>query len=119
MDDVTYKHYVKKELWNEFVKTCHKNSLDFYSCGCLITAHLVMQDLMAHTYEDPWKEDKCTPQEAWESAMTQCGNGHSGMSAAMTACMIARYSPRGREFACWCNKNKIVDVNWKKKSRKL
>jgi hypothetical protein len=113
MEQVTYKHYVKKNLWKEFVKNCQQNCLDFYGCGCVLTAHLVMEDLMQHTYTDVWKKKKCTPKEAWESAFSQF-NGHSGMSAAITATVIARYSPRGKEFAKWCEKNNIVMVNWKK-----
>jgi hypothetical protein len=111
MSDPTYKDYIKKELEKEFKEICHKNSLDFYSCGCLLTAHLVMNDLMAHTYEGVWKQDKCTPKEAWENAFKQF-DGHSGMSAAMTATIIAKYSPRGEEFKAWCKKDEVVMVKW-------
>ncbi len=111
---VNYKNYVKKGLWNDFVKMCHNNSLEFYGCSCVLTAHLVMQDLMQHTYKGIWKEPECTPKEAWKSAFKQFG-GHSGMSAAMTATIIAKYSPRGKEFVDWCKKDEVVMVNWKAK----
>jgi len=117
MDDVTYKDYVKKSLWEDFVKQCHKNSLDFYSCGCILTAHLVMKDLMCHTYTDVWKEDKVTVKEAWYSGMDQTPY-HSCMSASITATIIAKYSPRGEEFAEWCQKDDVVMVDWKGKKRR-
>lgn len=99
----TYKNYVKKELLKEFEKTCKQNSLDFYSCGCILTAHIVMRDLMAHTFKGVWKDKKMTPKEAWESAMEQT-DYHSGFSAAMTANIIATFSVRGNEFKKWWNK---------------
>ncbi len=114
MKEVTYKDYVKKELWKDFVKMCKKNCLDFYSGGCTLTAHLVMEELMHHTYKSVWKDEKVSPKEAWENAMSQT-NYHSEMSAAMAATIIARYSPRGEEFAKWCKKDDVVMVNWDKK----
>ena len=112
-----YKKYVKKKLWREFKKMCKNNSLDFYSSGCVLTAHLVMQDLMAHTFKGVWKMKKITPKEAWESAMKQT-DYHSGMSAAVTATIIERYSPRGEEFKKWCIKDDVVMVNWKEDKEK-
>ena len=109
-----YQKYVKKELWKEFEKQCKKNSLDFYSCGCILTAHLVMEDLVGHKLKGICKEKKVTPKEAWESAMSQT-DYHSGFSAAITATIIAKYSPRGDEFKNWCKKDDIVMVNWDKK----
>ena len=109
-----YKKYVKKELWTKFKKHCELNSLDFYSSGCILTAHLVMEYLMQH---EPYGEvgeiraDKVTPKEAWERAIEQTSY-HSGMSAAMTATIIAKYSPRGDEFKKWCIKDDVVMVNW-------
>jgi hypothetical protein len=111
MKGVTYKNYVKKGMWKAFEKVCKSNSLNFYGCGILLTVHLVMEDLMGHTYCGVWKMDKCTPKEAWEDAFEQF-DGHSGMSAAIAATIIAKFSPRGEEFAAWCKKNNIVDVNW-------
>ena len=110
-----YKNYVKPELYDEFVEACKKNSLDFYSCGCILTAHLVLEGLMQHKIKNysPVKdtEKKLTPKEAWESAMNQT-RYHSGYSAAMTATMIAHFSPRGPEFKKWCIKDDVVMVNW-------
>jgi len=111
MEEITYKDYIKKELFRDFVKTCNANSKDFYGSGCISTAHCVMESLMAHTYKDVWKEPKVTPKEAWDKAMET--SGHSGMSAAITATIIARFSPRGEEFKKWCIKDDVVMVNWK------
>ena len=102
MKEGSYKNYVKKGLWTKFKKTCEKNSLDFYSCGCILTAHLVMKDLIAHTLKGVWKQNKVTPKEVWESAMEQT-DYHSGFSAAMTANIIATFSIRGEEFQKWWN----------------
>ncbi len=109
--DITYKQYVKKDLWKDFVKMCRINSRDFYSAGCVTTAHLVMKDLMKHTYKGVWKERKVIPKVAWNDAMRQ--SSHSGMSAAITATIIAKFSPRGKEFRDWCIKEDIVMVDWK------
>ena len=92
-----YKNYVKKELLSEFKKHCETNSLDFYSCGCVLTAHLVMEDLMRHETKGDAKQDKVTPKEAWASGMEQT-DYHSGFSAGCTAQIIIRFSPRGEEF---------------------
>ena len=104
--------YVKKGKWKKFTEVCEKNSLDFYSCGCILTAHLVMEKLMEHKERGPLKSKKSTPKEAWEYAMKQTPY-HSGMSAAMTAIIIVEYSPRGEEFKEWCIKDDVVVVNWK------
>lgn len=106
-----YKEYVKLGLIKEFEKMCKKNSLDFYSSGCVLTAHLVMEDLMKHKVKGELKEKKVSVEEAWFDAMDQNGY-HSGMSAAITATIIARFSPRGEEFKRWCKKNDVVMVNW-------
>lgn len=98
-----YKQYVKKGLWNEFKKHCEKNSLDFYSCSCILTAHLVMEDLMCHNIKGELKQDKQTPKEAWKSAMEQTSY-HSGFSASCTAQIIIHFSPRGKEFKKWWKK---------------
>ena len=111
-DEPTYKDYVKEYSIKDFEKACKTNCLNFYSTGMILTTHLVLQDLMQHTYKGVWKEKKCTPKEAWESAFQQF-NGHSGMSAAITATIIAQYSPRGEEFKKWCIKDNVVMVNWK------
>lgn len=111
-DCPSYKNYVKPELIKDFEKHCKINCLDFYGCGCVLTAHLVMGDLMQHTFKGVWTEKKVTPKEAWEDAM-DCSD-HSGMSAAMTAATIAKFSPRGKEFKEWCIKDEPVMVNWKK-----
>jgi len=97
-----YQKYVKKELWKEFEKHCKVNSLDFYSCGCVLTAHLVMKDLMRHDTKEEVRQDKVTPEEAWKSAMEQTPY-HSGFSAGCTAWVITRFSPRGEEFQKWWN----------------
>ena len=107
----TYKNYVTPKLQEQFVRDCFENCLDFYSCGCILTAHLVLQTLMQHTYKGVWKQKKVTPKEAWEDAMRET-NYHSGASASMTAIMIARYSPRGDEFREWCKKDNPVMVKW-------
>lgn len=106
-----YKKYVKKELWKDFEKHCKINSLDFYSCGCILSAHLVMQNLSYPQKDDIVKHKKMSCKESWEAGIKEVG--HSGMSAAATAIIIARYSPRGNEFKKWCEKNDIVMVNWK------
>lgn len=114
-----FKSYVKPSLYKEFEKLCEANSKDFYSSGCITTAHIVMSDLMGHTFEGAFREKKVTPKEAWENGMEQCA-GHSGMSAVMTATIIAKYSPRGDEFKNWCIKDNVVMVDWrpaKKKTR--
>ena len=111
MDADSYEHYVKPELLVDFKESCHVNSTDFYSSGCVTTAHIVMKDLMQHELEGIWKGDKLTPKECWENGMR--GNpGHSGASAAMTAIMIAKFSPRGEEFKKWCIKDDVVWVKW-------
>ena len=96
-DEKGYRQYVEESKWLEFEKVCEMNSMDFYGCGCILTAHLVMEKLMAHIGESVLKEKKCTPKEAWEEAMVS-DPGHSGASAAMTANLISTYSPRGKEF---------------------
>jgi hypothetical protein len=106
-----YTKYVKKGLENKFAEMCKMNSLDFYSCGCVLTAHLVMEKLMQHAEKGVFHYEKVNPKEAWEHAMRQTPY-HSGMSAAMTATIIARYSPRGEEFKEWCIKDEVVMVNW-------
>ena len=112
MEEPTYKNYVKPELIKEFEKMCESNSKDFYSSGCVTTAHIVMNDLMAHTYKGVWKHKKIGPKDAWQGAMNS-HPGHSGMSAAITATIIAKYSPRGEEFKKWCIKTDAVMVDWK------
>ena len=111
----SYKDYVKPELIKKFEKLCEINSKDFYSCGTILTAHLVMEALMQHTFKGIWKKDKATSKEAWEDALKQT-DYHSGMSAAITATMIAKFSPRGEEFKNWCIKDDVVMVGWEKKS---
>lgn len=103
MTDNDYKKYVKKELHEKFKQLCENNSLDFYSCGCILTAHLVLRRLMQHKYKDIWKEAKCTPKEAWDEAMKQT-DYHSRNSASMTASIVSSYSLRGEEFQVWWNK---------------
>jgi hypothetical protein len=95
------KNYVKLDLLADFKKMCEINSKDFYSCGCVQSAHLCMIQLV--------KGD--TPKEAWEHCMKDAG--HSGMSAAITATIIAKYSLRGDEFKKWCIKDDVVMVDWK------
>jgi len=107
----TYRDYVKRGLHKKFVELCHNNSLDFYSCGCILTAHLVLKRLMSHTFQGFWKEKKYTPKQAWDDAMQQT-DYHSGASAAGTAIMVAQYSPRGEEFKQWCKKSEVVMVKW-------
>ena len=109
MEEKEYKDYVKKELWKEFRSYCKKNSLDFYSCGVVLTAHLTMKYLTQHLHpfkvkrQIVMKYDKETPKEAWESAMKQT-DYHSGFSAGCVARTIERYSPRGKEFFKWFKK---------------
>ena len=98
-----YKQYIKKKLIKKFEKHCKNNCLDFYSCGCILTAHLVMEDLMRHKVKKILMLGKATPEEAWESAMNQTGY-HSGCSAGFTASIIIYFSPRGEEFRKWWNK---------------
>ncbi len=109
MTNKDYEKYVKKELWIEFKKHCKVNSLDFYSCGCILTAHLVLEDLMRHISK---KGSDCvgikmSPKEAWDSAMTQT-NYHSGFSAQCTAQIIIMFSPRGEEFKKWWKKENEI-----------
>jgi len=105
MTEKEYKKYVKKELLKEFEKNCKINSLDFYGCSCVLTAHLVMSDLMRHEKhkDSDLSETKVTPEEAWKSAMEQTPY-HSGFSAGCTAQTIIHFSPRGEEFKKWWNK---------------
>lgn len=103
MIDVTYKDYVKREFCNKFKKHCEINCLDFYGCGCILTAHLVMKDLMCHTFKGVWKGKKVTPVEAWQGAM-QSTDFHSACSASFTASIISMFSLRGKEFQKWWNK---------------
>lgn len=116
MNEYTYKNYVKPELIKEFEKMCRKNSLDFYSSGCMTSAHIIMHDLMKHTHVIENKmygrieHKKVSPKEAWESGMRN--TGHSGASAAMTALTVAKFSLRGDEFKEWCKKENIVMVKW-------
>ena len=112
MKEKEYEKYVEKKLYKEFEKMCKINSLDFYSCGCILTAHLVLDYLMRHIDTGGVMEEKATPKEAWDDAMKQT-DYHSGYSAAFTASIIARYSPRGEEFKKWCIKDNVVMVNWK------
>ena len=107
------KEYVKPNLVKKFEKFCEKNSKDFYSCGCILTAHIVMKALMRHKDKEIglFKPIKLTPKESWEKGMRVCPE-HSGASAAVTATIIARYSPRGEEFKKWCIKDDVVMVNW-------
>ncbi len=108
---MNYKEYVKPELIKEFEKHCKANSLDFYSNGCILTAHMVMEKLMQHKSNSICKRDKVTPKEAWEDTMKQT-DYHSGMSAAFTATVIAKYSLRGEEFKKWCVESDAVMVDW-------
>lgn len=75
---------------------------------------------MAHASKefDTCYVDKVSPKEAWENAMKQ-GDYHSGMSAAMTASMIAKFSIRGEEFKEWCIESDAVMVDWKVKKKLL
>jgi len=102
--EYTYKDYVKKGLWSEFKRMCEKNSLDFYGCGCVLTAHLVLKNLMGHTFKGTWKQIKVSPKDAWNSAMEQT-DYHSGASVGMTVSIIFYFSPRGKEFKKWWKKN--------------
>jgi hypothetical protein len=110
-----YKKYVVPKLHKDFIKMCKINSTDFYGSGIVTTAHLIMEDLMSHIPDIDDKhslvEKKCSIKEAWENGMEQMPI-HSGMSAAITATIIAKYSPRGEEFKKWCIKNNVVDVKW-------
>ncbi len=106
-----YKQYVKKGLLVKFKNHCQMNSLDFYSCGCILTAHLVMESLMRHEKHNDSKmpnhlkiqETKMSPKEAWKSAMSSTPY-HSGFSAQCTAQVISMFSPRGEEFKKWWKK---------------
>ncbi len=108
-----YEKYVKKELWKKFEQMCKKNCLNFYSCSCVFSAHLVMEKLSYPQKKDVIKHKKMSCKEAWEEGIS--GHGHSGMSAAITATVIAKYSPRGDEFKKWCIKDNIVMVDWEEK----
>ena len=109
--DTELNEYVKPELVKEFKKLCAMNSTDSYSSGCITSALTTMEELMEHKFKSKWKTKKCTPKEAWDAGMNAVP-GHSCMSAAGTATIIAKYSPRGKEFKNWCKKNDIVMVNW-------
>ena len=115
--EYTYKEYVKPELIEEFEKHCKINSLDFYSSGCITSAHIIMRVLMEHTHVikneryGTIMHKKVSPKEAWESGMRNMG--HSGASASMVAMIVARFSPRGEEFKEWCKKDDVVMVKWK------
>ena len=111
-EEDSYKRYVKPKLIKDFVKYCKKCCLDFYSCGCILTAHLVMEKLMSHTFKGAFRTKKFTPEQAWREGFSST-DYHSGMSAAMTATMIARYSIRGDEFKRWAKKSGEFMVKWK------
>ena len=106
-----FKKYVKKELWNEFEEICKKNSLDFYSCGVILTAHLVMHNMCQSKM---WKslvfQDE-SPQEAWESAM-KSNPYHSGASASFACQMICKYCIKGDEFRKWAKKSGQFMIKW-------
>ena len=102
-----YEKYVKEELWKDFEKSCKLNCLDFYSCGVVLSAHLVMKNLMQHKIKGITKKDELSLElsleEAWDSAMKETSY-HSGNTAAMVAFMVYKYSTRGKEFKKWWNK---------------
>ena len=114
--DTELDEYIKPELVKEFKKFAAMNSTDFYSSGCVTSALLIMEELMEHKFHSKWKTKKCTPKEAWDAGM-HAVPGHSGMSAAMVAVTVAKYSPRGKEFENWCKKNDVVMVNWNGKKK--
>jgi len=94
-------NYIKKGTEKNFQKVIDTNK-DFYGGGCVQTAITVMKSLM---------NKKLSVEECWHKALKN--SGHSGMSAAITATIIAHYSPRGNEFKRWCIKNNEVMVDWK------
>lgn len=104
-----YKEYVKKDKINEFENFCKINSVDFYSCGVLLTVHLILEELMRHKGENP-KEKKVTPQQAWDYAISNCPY-HSGMSASAVVLEVIYYSPRGKEFMEWAKTQDFL-INW-------
>lgn len=113
-EEPTYKDYVKPELIKKFERVCKLNSTDSYSSGIMTTAHIIMENLMSHTYDKIWKKKKPTPKQSWELGMQQNPH-HSGMSASMVAVIVYEFSPRGEEFRKWCMKDDVVMVNWKER----
>lgn len=111
-DDPTYRDYVKPEMHGAFKKMCHDNSEDFYSCGIILSMHLVLKNLMQHKFTGVLGGDKMSPKEAWEDGLKDVG--HSGMSASCVAVNVSHFSPRADEFVRWCIENDIVMVDWKK-----
>lgn len=105
-----YQRYVKKGLWKDFEKMCKINSTDFYSSGCVTSTHIILEKLSYLQKDDILKRKKMSCKEAWELGIKNYG--HSGMSAAITATIVYKYSPRGEEFKKWCKKNDIVMVDW-------
>jgi len=108
----TYHDYVKPNMAEHFKKKCHDNSEDFYSCGILLSAHLVLKNLMQHNFKGVWKGDKMSPKEAWEDGLKDVG--HSGASASYVAIVVSHFSPRADEFVRWCMENAVVSVDWSK-----
>jgi len=85
-----WHNYVRKERHDEFEFMCKKNCLDFYSCGVVLSSHLIMSDLY----------DGLTPKDAHDSAFKTM-TGHSGASASMVISIVKHFSPRGEEFYKW------------------
>lgn len=103
-----YQKYVKEELWKEFEKHCKTNSLEFYGCGCVLTAHLVMSNLVGDE-GSTLKTVPLKPKDAWNRAMEQTPY-HSGFSAGCTAQIVSQFCVKGEEFRKWWNlDNQIRD----------
>jgi len=92
-----WHNYVKKEFHEEFEAACKKNCLDFYSCGIILTAHMIMMELC----------NKKSPKEAHDIAFKNV-TGHSYASASMALSMAKHFAPRGEEFYAWCKENKVI-----------
>jgi len=104
-----YKIYVIKEKLKEFKKMCRQNSLDFYSCGCVLTAHLCMHELMRHKLPYTLNKTKANPKEAWDKAMKQTPF-HSGTSAEFARHIVEEFSIRNKEFKEWNNNPKKMET---------
>lgn len=107
------ENYVKPKLLDKFKKQCMINSKDFYSCGVIATAHLIMLNLMRHKTDGKiFKQDKMTPKQAHDNAFEQ-HQGHSGASACAAISMAIHFSPRGEELRKWWNKQHGVSEDKK------
>ena len=94
--------YAKKSEQKWMGEMIKKNN-DNYGKSVIDTAIYAMKLMM---------NKKLSVKKCWHMAFKKFPNTHSIMSAATTATIVARVSPRGKEFEKWCIKTDAVMVNW-------